>query len=92
MYTGCNFWDDRWQRNHLFRHSFPKYIMDKEESVMQYIKDYYKKAREYEKAYPDIFKMFPIDYLNTEDGVASILSFAGIKEMVVKVRIRTNTL
>jgi len=71
---------------------YPRFDAGKEEALGLYW-DYYEVISEmYEQAFPDNFRIFPVEYLNTRDGCESILDFAGYDEMIVKVGIHKNRL
>ncbi len=80
----------KWQFNH-WDHCYPKYSVNTmEEAVALYYDDYYKVAGQYAKKYPDNFKIFSIDALNTETGQLDILHFLGVKNPVLKIGLKTN--
>jgi len=89
MDLDSEYWEEEWQRDHLFRIAFPHYKLNKRDALVQYIKDYYEKARSYEKAYPN-FRIFPIDMLNSKEGINKILNFAGINNKNIKTGIKLN--
>lgn len=59
--------------------AFPKYdtSLSLEEAIGRFYDDYYEIARDKQEEFPEHFKIFATDSLNTSDGVASILSFIG---------------
>jgi hypothetical protein len=86
-------WDEeRWFREKRcpYKNCYPRFNADKEEALGLYW-DYYNVVSEiYEQAFPDNFRIFPLDFLNSRDGCESILDFAGYEEMVIKVGIHKN--
>ena len=66
----------------LFEITSPDYpsFYTKEEATELYYDDYYKLAKDLETAYPDNFKIFDMEYLNTFEGVNKILEFYDIDE------------
>ena len=63
---------------------FPKYNdVSLEEATRAYCEDYYARAETYQEKYPEQVKIFDMNSLNTEDGVKSILDFAGVKNQRV---------
>jgi hypothetical protein len=61
--------------------SFPKYDgVTLEEAIRSYCTDYYARCHELQNEYPSNVKIFNFECLNTEDGVASILKFAGVND------------
>ena len=75
-----------------YRNCYPRFNADKEEAIGLYY-DYYEDVSEvYEQAFPDSFRIFPVDDLNTRDGCEKILTFAGYEEMVIKVGIHKNAI
>lgn len=91
--TKSKHWKPEWKRNFVYRGCFPRYDLPKEEALRKYIKEYYQKAKMFERQYGDFFKMFDVESLNTEEGVISILDFIDIEreDMNVVVGIRSNT-
>jgi hypothetical protein len=89
METDCEHWQDEWPKEHKYRKGFPHYNLNKRDSLAQYIKDYYEKARSYEKIHAN-FRIFPIDMLNSKEGINKILNFAGINNKNTKTGIKLN--
>jgi hypothetical protein len=91
-HTSCEYWDEKWLKQHPYRHSFPKYDLPKREAIERYYDEYYVKAREYEAKYPKRFKIFPLFYLNHGELVAEILNFVEIpkEDQVIKSGIHLN--
>lgn len=89
------YWDSEvWPREARcpYRRCYPRFDAGKEEAIGLYW-DYYEVVSEmYEQAFPDNFRIFPVEYLNTRDGCESILSFAGYEEMTIKVGIHKNAI
>lgn len=71
---------------------YPKYDAEKRQALIEYVKNYHKRSEQWQERRPDIFRIFDINDLNTEDGQRSILSHARIPEdkMVVFPGIHTN--
>ncbi len=86
--------DEKWPRERKcpYQNCYPRFDADKERAIGFYW-DYYEIVSEtYEKEFPDNFRIFPVEYLNTRDGCEKILSFAGYVEMVIKVGIHKNAI
>lgn len=71
---------------------YPRYKADRKEAIGLMWDDYYEIAENLELLYPESFVIFAIHRLNIEDGIKSILDFAGIPkdEQVVKTGIHLN--
>lgn len=67
----------------VMRSCFPKYNLPLEEAIGAFYDEYYMLAEKCEKALPDNFKIFPMDYLNTQEGVIEILRFCEFQYPVV---------
>jgi hypothetical protein len=67
-----------------FGHCFPKYGTCEKwtitASFYRFWNDYYHRARAYEKVFPNNFKIFSINALNSRKGQQSIFDFIGIPE------------
>jgi len=89
------YWSDKkWPRERRCPYGpcYPKFDADKEDAIGFYW-DYYQVISEmYEQAFPDNFRIFPVEYLNTRDGCEKILTFAGYDEMVIRVGIHKNAI
>ncbi len=73
-----------------YRNGYPRFDADKEKAIGLYW-DYYEMVSEtYEQSFPDNFRIFPVEDLNTRDGCEKILSFAGYVEMIIKAGIHKN--
>ena len=71
--------------------TFPKYDgVTLDQALSMYYDSYYKKCSYYEKRYPNHFKVFDIDSLNTVVGVNSILNFVDVKNKKVLTGITKN--
>lgn len=70
--------------------SYPSYpgLASREEAARVYWDDYYEEANRL--SVDPRFRIFNMDDLNTEQGVVSILRFAGIKTPRIRTKIRTN--
>lgn len=87
------YWDEKkWPNEHKcpYRNSYPRFDADKEEALGFYWDYYYAVAWTYQKAFPDNFRIFPIEFLNIRDGCEKILDFAGYEEIVIKIGIHKN--
>jgi hypothetical protein len=51
---------------------------------------YYTISEAYEKAFPDNFQIFPVEYLNSYGGCHRILTFAGYHDPIIKEGIHKN--
>ncbi len=83
-----------WQKDYIWDMAFPKYpLQDKKEGIAQYYDDYYKEAERLEKHYPGNFKIFMVEELNSDAGVANILDFIRVpkKDRNIVKNIRENT-
>jgi hypothetical protein len=86
-------WDEKkWYREKKcpYKNCYPRFDADKEEALGLYWDYYYTVAETYEKSFPDSFRIFPLEYINSRDGCESILEFAGYEEMTIKVGIHKN--
>lgn len=85
-------WNPKWKGNYVFRECYPHYDLSREDALRQYIRDYHERSQKLQEKYPDDFRIFDIDDLNTEEGVISILDFAGVprEEMNALVGMRIN--
>lgn len=88
-YSSLHF-DMKHSRSMIRINGFPKYDLPREEAIAQYWDDYYRIADEHERAFPENFKVFPIDAFNSHEGVKSMLGFAGIDNQTIEVGIRVN--
>ena len=72
--------------------SYPKYMMPKQEAINAYWDDYYRHAYYLQRQYPQNFKTYSTDQLNSREGQIEILSFIGCKpkDMVLNVGIQEN--
>lgn len=86
-------WDEElWFREKRcpYKNCYPRFDASKEEALGLYWDYYHIVAETYERAFPDSFRIFPLEFLNSRDGCESILDFAGYKEMAIKVGIHKN--
>jgi hypothetical protein len=94
--TGVNHWkasNHRLNKLNLWYHLFPKIDgITKEESIRAYVDAYYDQAGKIENKYPNSFKIFNIDDLNSTEGRNAIVSFAQIspRDAVVDGHFHTN--
>jgi hypothetical protein len=91
--TDSQYWDEeKWFREKRcpYRNCYPRFDADKEEALGLYWDYYHMIAKRYQEAFPDYFRIFPLEYLNSRDGCESILYFAGYEEMTIKVGIHKN--
>lgn len=74
---GYNHWDPNIPiTKYEWYECFPKYHnMNKTKSIKRYIKEYYQKCYYYQNKYPNVFKIFSINDLNTIDGQNKIFDF-----------------
>lgn len=89
--------DDKWpmerkKRRCPYSPCYPKFNADKEDAIGLYWDYYYTVAKTYEESFPENFKIFPMEYLNSRDGCESMLDFAGYEEMAIKVGLHKNRL
>ena len=88
-------WDSKaWPREARcpYQRCYPRFDAGKEEAIGLYW-DYYEIVSEiYQAAFPDNFRIFPVEFLNTLDGCEKILRFAGYDEMIIKVGIHKNAI
>jgi hypothetical protein len=73
-------WDSSQDGNNVHRDCFPKYDLPKEQAIQKYLYDYYNYALALQEKYPNQFKIFDTENLNSQAGIYDILEFAGIKE------------
>lgn len=89
------FWSDKkWPREKKcpYGSCYPKFDADKEKAIGLYWDYYNIVSRTYQESFPDNFRIFPVEDLNTRDGCEKILSFAGYVEMVIKAGIHKNAI
>lgn len=77
-------WNENWNFLHVSIGAYPQYDLPKEEACRRYIMEYYAIAEKYQEVYPKVFKIFPIDDLNSVAGRERILDFCGVKEKRVE--------
>ena len=85
FHTSKNFWMDhdgsKWLLDPVWDKCFPSFEADTmEEAIGKYYDFYYDEAEKYQLKYPDIFRMFPIEDLNTEEGKNCIMDFCGFAQ------------
>ena len=70
--------------------SFPKYPNDLSlrEAIERFYDDYYEIANQYSEIYPENFKIFDTNCLNSESGVTSLLRFIGYERFNVQTGIQ----
>jgi hypothetical protein len=91
--TNSVHWDEeKWSNEHRcpYKNCYPRFDADKEEALGFYWDYYYIVAGTYQDAFPDAFRIFPIEFLNTRNGCESILAFAGYEEMTIKIGFHKN--
>lgn len=95
---GRNHWVEHggthWQLDEVWDKAFPKYdIQGKRAAVARYWDEYYATAERLQGEYPDNFRIFPVDTLNSRQGQDAILSFLGIApaDMIFTPAFRLNT-
>lgn len=83
---GRNHWKEhtgiRW-RKCVWDDCYPKYELDKKESIQQYWKDYYLKVDELSKKYPSNFFHLNMEDLNSEKRVEDLLDFCGFESKII---------
>ncbi len=80
---GRNHWMERipWYqaRDIIWDKIFPRFdVSSKKEAIALYWNIYYVMASDFEKRFPENFKVFPTEFLNSVSGMNEILDFAGI--------------
>lgn len=83
-YESRNHWMDhdgsRWLLDPVWDKCFPHFeVVSKEEAINLYWRWYYKKAQMLAKTYPDQFRIYPIEKLNSDSGQIEILAHCGIE-------------
>ena len=66
--------------------------LDRLSSVCRYYDDYYSAAGLLVEKYPDSFRIFDTEALNTEHGVRDILDFCGVKIQNPVIGIKSNAM
>lgn len=67
---------DHWKLNPTWDAAYPTYDSEsKEQALGRYWDDYYSESQTLEARYPDRFRIFSIDTLNSPDGQEAILTF-----------------
>ena len=78
---------DKWPLNApdsvALRACFPHYDATIENAIRMYWTDYYNLAYRAEMAFPDNFKVFPMEVLNSHEGVLSILQFCQFRNPII---------
>lgn len=87
-YQYQNHWVDhdgqQWQRNSTWDKLYPKFSDNSlESSIGQYWDYYYKTAEEFSQKFPNKFRIFEIDDLNSKEGQGKILKFCGLEDDVI---------
>ena len=94
-------YDNHWQKHdgtdyrvgHWSR-CFPKFdnCLTRQQAIEQYWEYYYARASKHQHNYPENFKIFDINILNTLQGQVDLLDFAGItqKKQIYDIGIRKN--
>ena len=82
---GRNHWMNHdgavWQKDPNYDPTYPSFLAtDKEQALSFYYDEYYSLAEKLQEKYPNNFKVFNTDDLNSEESVRQILNFIGIKE------------
>ncbi len=74
------------------RFALPKFdsVDTRPEAIGLYWDMYHRKAVRLASLWPDKFRIFPMEDLNTEDGVRGILDFCGFENPVIETGIRLN--
>lgn len=80
---GRNHWMERipWYqtRDVVWDKIFPRFnVSNKKEAIGLYWDIYYLTASDFEKRFPENFRIFPTEFLNSISGMNEILDFAGI--------------
>lgn len=80
---GRNHWMERipWYqaRDIIWDKIFPRFnVSNKKEAIALYWDIYYLTAFDFEKRFPENFRIFPTEFLNSISGMNEILDFAGI--------------
>jgi hypothetical protein len=72
---------------------WPSYDLPKDEAIGAYWDEYHKKAEFWAWKFPNSFRIFPVETLNTNKGVKDLLKFAGfpVRGQVREVGIKFNT-
>lgn len=84
----------RWELDEVWDKAFPKYVIeDRQEAVAKYWDDYYAVAGRLQRDHARLFRIFPVEALNSRAGQGAILSFMGIPpaEMIFTPSFRLNT-
>jgi hypothetical protein len=75
-----------WSHDPFWTHTFPQYdTPDRVEGIGRYWDEYYTRADELVRRFPEQFRVFDTGVLTGEDGVREVLTFAGVprEEQVV---------
>lgn len=83
-------WNKNWNHLHIMIGSQAQYDLPKEEGCRRFVTEYYETAEKYQEKYPNSFKIFPIDHLNSKEGMAAILDFCEVKEQRTDTVIHVN--
>jgi len=86
-------WDDKKDRKGDAPWCWPAYDLPKAEAIGAYWDEYHKKAEFWAWKFPQNFRIFPVETLNSEKGVRDLLKFAGFpaRGQVRGVGIKLNT-
>jgi len=83
----------KWSKDPLWDKCYPKYdINNKKEAIRLYWQEYYQTASELQQEFPENFRIFPMESLNSIKGQKEILSFVRITEnnMILNVGLKEN--
>lgn len=85
FYESKNFWMEHdasyWKPDPVWDKCFPKFdASSKQEAIGKYYDFYYEESEKLAAKYPNLFRIFSLEELNTEEGKTAILDFCGIQQ------------
>ena len=91
----CNHWIEHdgsvWQLDMKWDKCFPKFeAANLEEAIGLYWEDYRQRSDEFAAQYPEKFRVFDIDVLNSAEGQAGILEFCGFETALILENLHLN--
>ena len=70
----------KWEKDYILDKCYPNFKLNSlDEGIKEYIDLYYSRVKKIEKKYPNNFKIFYSDELNSKYGKKKIFSFIGLK-------------
>lgn len=89
---GRDHWNPNPKDDYIWYECFPKYNVSKKQAVKLYVEDYYKQCYILQNKYPNLFKIFNLEDLNSKNGQNKIFKFLDIpdEDMIFNTNIKLN--